>query len=127
VKVRVRNEITSDGPLLKAGMFARVILPAGEARVALVVPKDALVLGKAPTPLIYLVEPAPDGKSGKATAVPVQIGVATDSGIQITGPFKAGQLVAVEGNERIFGQNVVITRVLEVASTESADAFSKSQ
>lgn len=127
VKVRVRNEITSDGPLLKAGMYARVTLPAGPAHMALVVPKDALVLGKGPQPLVYVVDPAPDGKSGKATAVPVEIGVAAGNGIQITGPFKAGQLVAVEGNERIFGPNVSIARILEAPAPAPADSVSRSR
>jgi HlyD family secretion protein len=127
VKVRVRNEITSDGPLLKSGMYARVTLPAGPAHMALVVPKDALVLGKGPTPLVYVVEPAPDGKTGKATAVPVEIGVASGNGIQITGPFKAGQLVAVEGNERIFGPNVAIAGIRKAPAPPAADSVSQSR
>lgn len=127
VKVRARNEIASDGPLLKAGMYARVTLPAGPAHMALVVPKDALVLGKGPKPLIYLVEPAADGKTGTAAAVPVEVGVASGNGIQITGPFKAGQLVAVEGNERIFGPNVVITRVLAAPAPAAANSVSQSR
>jgi RND family efflux transporter MFP subunit len=127
VKVRVKNEITSDGPLLKSGMYARVTLPAGAERMALVVPKDALVLGKGPTPLVYVVEPGPDGKTGKATAVPVQIGVAAGAGIQITGPFKAGQLVAVEGNERIFGPNVAISGIRKAAAPPAADSVSRSR
>ncbi len=45
VKVRVENPPEDNGPLLKAGMYARVTLPTGPTQNALLVPKDALVLG----------------------------------------------------------------------------------
>ena len=45
VKVRVKNEFTDDGPLVKSGMYARVMLPTGAKQMATLVSKDALVLG----------------------------------------------------------------------------------
>ncbi len=47
VKVRVKNQLTEDGPLVKSGMYARVMLPTGDKQLAMLVPKDALVLGGA--------------------------------------------------------------------------------
>lgn len=126
VKVRVKNAITSDGPLLKAGMYARVVLPTGDKQLALVVPKDALVLGKGPQPLVYVVEQGPEGKPSKALPVPVQIGVSSGKGIQVIGDLRAGQLVAVEGNERIFGDQVMISRILP-AEPDPADSLSQSK
>ena len=56
MKVRVKNVISEDGPLLKAGMLARVALPTGEQRPSLLVPKDAIVLGGA-SPMVWIVAP----------------------------------------------------------------------
>jgi RND family efflux transporter MFP subunit len=119
VKIRVVNQFTDDVPLLKAGMYARVLLPTGAKQMAVLVPKDALVLG-GPQPVVYVVEgAAADGTAGKAVPVPVEIGVADGPLIQITAPVKAGQLVVVQGNERLRpGQDVAIQRTIPAPSTE---------
>jgi RND family efflux transporter MFP subunit len=119
VKIRVVNQFTDDVPLLKAGMYARVSLPTGETQMAILVPKDALVLG-GPQPLVYIVEGATaDAAAGKAVPVPVQIGVADGRLIQVTGSVKAGQLVVVQGNERLQpGQDVAIQRTIPAPSAE---------
>jgi RND family efflux transporter MFP subunit len=113
VKIRVVNEFTDDVPLLKAGMYARVLLPTGAKHLATLVSKDALVLG-GPQPMVYVVEGASDNSpSGKAVPVPVQIGVAEGGLIQVIGPLRAGQLVVVQGNERLRpGQDVAIQRTI---------------
>lgn len=118
VKVRVRNEIASDGPLIKSGMLARVSLPTGTRQVALLVPKDALVLG-GPTPVVYVVSsPVPTSKQAQVTPVPVELGVSQGDKIQVTGGLAAGQLVVVQGNERLRpGQAVTVTRVIGDPST----------
>lgn len=107
VKVRVKNEILPNGePLLKAGMFARISLASGAKEMAILVPKDAIVLG-GPQPTIWLVDPARVGSSptgmqqSTATAVPVQLGIAEGSLIQVLGNIASGSLVVVRGNERI--------------------------
>jgi multidrug efflux pump subunit AcrA (membrane-fusion protein) len=113
VKVRVHNETTGDVPLLKAGMYARAMLSTGAKRSALLVPKDALVLG-GQQPVVYIVESA-DGKQGTASPVPVRLGVADGSLIQVIGPIAPNQLVVVQGNERLMpmpGQPVAIQRTL---------------
>ena len=37
VKVRVKNQLTDDGPLVKSGMYARVMLPTGAKQLAMLV------------------------------------------------------------------------------------------
>jgi len=91
VKVRVKN---AEGPLLKAGMFATVHLPVGGTEKAVLVPKDALVLG-GPSPMVFVVA------DGKAMPVPVETGLAIDDLIQVKGGVLGGQKVVVRGNERL--------------------------
>lgn len=114
VKVRVKNQLADDGPLVKSGMYARVTLPTGERQMAKLVSKDALVLG-GQQPLIYVVDVvAANAKQGKVRPVPVQLGEADGSMIQIRGDrLQSGQLVVVQGNERLRpGQDVLVERVV---------------
>jgi len=101
VRIKVKNEITSERPLLKAGMVARVALPVGKQQLALLVPKDAIVLG-GPKPTVYVVD-APGSVEAEVAvrAVAVTLGVSTGSMIQVIGDLLADQLVVVEGNERL--------------------------
>lgn len=124
VKVRIKNTITKDGPLLKSGMLARAVLPTGPRRNALLVSKDALVLG-GPTPMIYVVDHS-DGeqKQGKARAVPVQMGVAEGRLIQVKGDLKPGQQVVIRGNERLRpGQDVIVSEILSPDAEPRAKAI----
>ncbi|MEX2093179.1 MAG: efflux RND transporter periplasmic adaptor subunit [Pirellulales bacterium] len=127
VKVRVTNTVVDGVPLLKSGMYARVSLPTGAKQMATLVPKDALVLG-GQQPMVFVVEGATaDGEAGKAVPVPVLVGVADGGLIQVTGPVKAGQLVVVQGNERLRpGEDVAIQRTIPTAaardSVSQADA-----
>jgi RND family efflux transporter MFP subunit len=100
VQIRVKNELVDGQPLLKAGMYARVLLPTGRREMARLVPKDALVLG-GPQTMVFVVETAGDGKQGKARPVPVELGASTGSQIQVIGNLQPGQLVVVQGNERL--------------------------
>jgi len=98
VKIRLRNETLSDGSvLLKDGMFAEATLAVGEESPALLVPKDAIVLGGMVPVLVWIV----DGATSTAKMVPVKLGVAVDDLIAVTGPLEPGQKVVVRGNERI--------------------------
>lgn len=113
VKIRVKNQITEDQPLVKPGMYARVLLPTGNKQMAIVVSKDALVLG-GPQPVVFVVDAAPNAKQGKTRPVNVKLGVAEGNMIQVTGGLEAGQLVVVQGNERLRpGQDVLIQRMIE--------------
>ena len=123
VKIRLRNTITRGDPLIKSGMLSRVTLPTGALTRALLVPKDALVLGGRGGPMVYLVVADPsDSKKQVARPVPVRLGVAIGSLIQVSGEIRAGQRVVVQGNERLRpGQAVRPKRV----STRGASAPSK--
>jgi RND family efflux transporter MFP subunit len=123
VKVRVKNQLSEDGPRVKSGMYARVMLPTGEKQLALLVPKDALVLGGA-QPVVFIVNLASaEAKQGKAQPVPVQLGLSQGGMIQVRGPLQAGQFVAVQGNERLRpGQDVTVQRVIPPAAAENRSA-----
>jgi RND family efflux transporter MFP subunit len=124
VKVRVTNEFTDSVPLLKSGMYARVLLPTGSKQTATLVPKDALVLG-GQQPIVFVVDGAKEnGQTGKVAPVSVQVGIADGGLIQVTGEIKSGQLVVVQGNERLLpGQEVAI----QLTDGASAAAISQSE
>jgi HlyD family secretion protein len=111
VKVRVKNELSDDGPLVKSGMYARVLLPTGESELATLVSKDALVLGGA-EPVVFVVTIDANAKSAKVAPVPVKVGAADGNMIQVKGNLKPGQQVVVQGNERLQpGQEVKVQQV----------------
>ncbi|QDU51156.1 efflux RND transporter periplasmic adaptor subunit [Gimesia panareensis] len=124
VKVRIKNTITDDGPLLKSGMLARAVLPTGAKQSALLVSKDALVLG-GPSPMIYVVDHGEgDQKQGKARAVPVRVGVSEGRLIQVMGDLEPGQQVVIRGNERLLpGQDVVVKEILPPDAEPQAKAI----
>jgi RND family efflux transporter MFP subunit len=121
VKIRVKNEITAEEPLLKAGMYARAALPVGEQVLAMLVPKDAIVLG-GPQPMVVVINGATaTGETGTPAPTPVQLGVAYQDWIQVTGGLRAGQLVVAQGNERIRpGQRVVVSRIVDSPADSSS-------
>ncbi|MFQ5844465.1 MAG: efflux RND transporter periplasmic adaptor subunit, partial [Planctomycetota bacterium] len=96
VKIRVPNRFEGDDALLKAGMLARVRLGIGDPERALLVPKDALVLG-GPSPVVFVVDP----QAGTVRRVPVRLGVSAGERIQVRGEVVAGDRVVVRGNERL--------------------------
>lgn len=114
VRIAMKNQEQSDGtPLLKPGMFAKVELPVDQKSHVLLVPKDSLVLG-GPQPVVFVV--APDEKTKKPTVrpVPVQLGIAVNSWIEVRGELKAKQQVVVEGNERLRPGAEVVTVPAEI-------------
>ena len=99
MKVRVNNVVDDRGPLLKAGMFARVTLPVGEPKPLPLIPKDAISIGGL-TPVVFVI----DSTHGKSTVrpVPVTLGVAHGQWVSVgANELKAGDVVVVEGNERL--------------------------
>ena len=99
VKVRVQNEISEKGPLLKAGMFARVTLGVGQDVEVPLVPKDAVVLSSK-APVVYVV----DTKGGKSTVRPVPVTLGASRGLWVSvgaNEIKEGEMIVVEGNERL--------------------------
>lgn len=96
VKIRIPNRERGGTVMLKAGMFARVTAAIGKTVPALMVPKDALVLGGA-KPEVWVVDP----ETMQVRPVPVELGIPHDDSIQVLGQLKAGQEVVVRGNERL--------------------------
>jgi len=79
---------------IKGGMLCRVSLAIGEPNSVLAVPKDAVVnVGQ--QYLLYVV------RDGVAQPLPVELGDAADSMIEVKGPIKAGMQVVTRGNERL--------------------------
>ena len=88
-------ELIIDNPdlMIKAGMTARVVL-RGPARTMLLAPKDALVLNQDKTSVFTV-------KNGVVKAVEVETGQASGGDIEIFADIKPGDLVVVQGNERL--------------------------
>lgn len=109
VRIALKNQQQADGtPLLKPGMFAKVELPVDQQKHVLLVPKDSLVLG-GPQPVIFVVTTDAKTKKSTVTPVPVQLGIAVNSWIEVRGDLKAKQQVVVEGNERLRPNAEVMT------------------
>lgn len=92
------------GPVLKAGMLAQMELPINVPQQALLVPKDALVLGGDAKRLWVVKSPAgeKDGFAhGDAQLIPVKTGAAKGGWIQVEGDLRPGDLVVAKGNERL--------------------------
>lgn len=129
VQVRLKNPKQDDEHLLKAGMFAEVTFPVGKPESALLVSKDAIVLG-GPTPRVYVVDIDPkQPQRGQFREIPVEIGVAEGSLIQVRGALKAGDVVIVRGNERLVvnpkepAKQVV--SILETIKPESSESITE--
>ena len=132
VKVRVKNIIRDDGPVLKAGMLARVTLPTGELRDSLLVPKDAIVLG-GQSPVVAVVvsldekelaalDPKVPGPkpTAKVKFVPVELGIADGGWIAVTGAITPDQQVVIVGNERVMPGQLI--NILEVRKAPAVEA-----
>jgi membrane fusion protein (multidrug efflux system) len=100
VKISVENRDNH----IKGGMLCRVNFALGRADLVLAVPKDAVVnMGQ--SHLIYVVQ------EGVAKPLPVQLGNASDSMIEIKGAVEPGMQVVTRGNERLRpGQPVQIIK-----------------
>lgn len=114
VHVRVDNEIHDDVAVIKSGMLARVQLPIGPKQEALLVHSDALVFS-GETASVFVVRPDPK-KANHGTVRPVTVKPGVTKGVmrQVTGDIEKGDLVVMEGNERIRpGQEVMIAEIKE--------------
>jgi len=116
VKVRIKNTIDENGPLIKSGMMAQVTLPTGAETESLLVPKDAIVLGMAQK-MVYALVPAEGDQPATVRPVPVVLGPSTSKGIVVQGDLTPDDKVVVRGNDRLRpGQPVVVQST--VSSTE---------
>ena len=90
----VKVELPNAKLAIKGGMLARVTLRVGEGRTSTLVPKDALVT-RGEGVFVYVVE------ADTVRFVPVVLGVAQDTSVEVQGPLQSGELVVVRGNERL--------------------------
>jgi len=90
----VRIEISNPDGEIKSGMLGRATLRVGTPQKAILVPKDALVLG-ARGKAVYVVE------NQVARLVQVNTGAEHGPLIEVQGELKAGSQVVVRGNERL--------------------------
>ncbi len=80
---------------LTAGMSLKVAVPTAKEQTVLVVPRDALVIRQAGT-VIYKID-----ENNVAQIVPVKIGIANTTHIQVMGEVKEGDRIVTRGNERL--------------------------
>jgi len=111
VNIRVENRLVDGEPVLKGGMLARAWLPVGRTGPAVVVPKDAVVLG-GQRPFVYVAEgyvaegygaEGAAGAAGTATVrrIDVVLGAAIDGNVEVRGGIEPDATVVVRGNERL--------------------------
>lgn len=113
VRIAVANRGWPEAPVLKAGMFARATLAVGATASALLVSKDAIVVGPQGR-FVYVVTPGVGGAPAQARPVTVALGAAVGGLFEVAGALSAGDLVVVRGNERLRpGQPVVVTETIE--------------
>jgi len=97
VKIRIQN----NGSLV-AGMEARVSLPVGQSKKALIVPRDALMTKFGMTVVFVVIE-------SKAKMVPVKVVEYEGQSVGVDSPaLKAGMDVVIKGNERIMDDQPVM-------------------
>jgi len=104
-------EIENDGSL-RAGMSARVDLPAEDPREAVVVPKDAIIV-RGTQSFVFVVGPAND-----VALRPIVTGAASRNDFEVASGLNAGEIVVTRGNERI--QPGMKVRILSSSSEEAA-------
>ena len=101
VLIQLANTFVDGDPVLKSGMLVKTTLQVGRKAKALLVPKDALVLGGR-SPMIFVVNDAQsDDGNTTVRAVPVRLGASDGALVQVLGDVAEDQLVVVQGNERL--------------------------
>jgi RND family efflux transporter MFP subunit len=97
VKIRIKNNES-----LIEGMEARVSLPVGQSKNALIVPRDALMTKFGMTVVFVVVE-------SKAKMVPVKVVEYEGQSVGVESPaLKAGMDVVIKGNERLMDDQPVM-------------------
>ena len=103
----VRVEPKDDGSKLRAGMFARLSIVTAEKPNALIVPREAVLIGAPGTdPLVITIDAA-----GRVHRQPVQLGLQSDRAIEISNGIDAGQLVATSSLNDLAEGDIVMPQV----------------
>lgn len=107
VRIRIENPSSNDTFKLKPGMLGRASMMVGKKTEAILVKKDALVLGSDENRVFKVVE-----SGEKSTAVPVAVttGIEVGSWVQVFGNLSEEDKVIIVGNERLRpGAEVLVT------------------
>lgn len=109
---RVYLRVTDETGLMADGMSALGSVPAGRSARRLLVPRDALLQNAAG---FYLFAVRGSG-DGPPSAIPVSVRVLFELGrdVAVSGAIDAGDLVVVEGNERLFPMMPVAPTPIDV-------------
>ncbi|MEM9586691.1 MAG: efflux RND transporter periplasmic adaptor subunit [Planctomycetota bacterium] len=114
VLVAVKNRLQNGIPVLLSGMVVRVDLPVGKSEPSTFVPTDAIVLNRS-SQSVFIVDLPTDAADTKQMVgivrqVPVQLGIADQELIAVSGELSAEDLVVTRGNEGLRpGQEVSVT------------------
>lgn len=112
VKVRFANRMADGQPVVRPGMYARVMLPVGGTTTATLVPKDAVIYGGQSPMLFAAVGAVEPGQKVTVRPVPLELGAAVEGLLQVTAQLQANEYVIVQGNERLApGQEVTVTSI----------------
>ena len=100
--------------MIKGGMLARVQLDIGLRRMALMIPKDAIITRGSKTYLFTVHE-------GKAKQVFVTTNLSKGDRVEVRGPIQEGEMVIIRGNERVRdGQPVLVVPLSDSAGRPSS-------
>lgn len=95
-EIVMRIEIDNRDHLLLPGMYVRTRIPQGAATTSLVVPQQAIQRDNAGKTYLWIVE-----ASKKVTQKPVELGALVGSDYVVNSGISAGQLIVVEGVDRL--------------------------
>lgn len=90
-----------EAPNLSAGQTVKVAVPTAAARIAIVIPRDALVMRRDGTAVFQVLD------DDTAKRVVVKTGIANGEIIEIIGDIQAGNRVVTRGSERLRPQQKV--------------------
>ncbi len=120
---RVLASVAGEGLGLGTGMSVAAYLPGGPPAAALVVPKDALVYrpGGVTVTVVKGKDEGGMNLTGAAVSLPVSIAYELEREVVLEpGPIAAGDVVIVEGNERLFPGATVAASIIAPKTTDSA-------
>lgn len=95
-EIVMRIEVDNRDHLLLPGMYVRTRIPQGAATTSLVVPQQAIQRDNAGKTYLWIVE-----ASKKVTQKPVELGALVGSDYVVNSGISAGQLIVVEGVDRL--------------------------
>lgn len=100
----VKIKIPNDNQKLRAGMFADVKISKGNSGSAVVVPIESIVNLNGDNPHVFVVE------AGKAVRKNIQIGISTDSRVEILAGLDADEEIIIRGQSSLENGQVVEVR-----------------